>query len=227
MNWRRGLLLAGINVAIALPMIAKLAARDAQTRQAWIHQSRSEEGLRIDSSGELVETPTKIARAPEQEQTVTFSPCDFIGRPVVQESVVESGNLPVALAVQWRTVCPPHWSIARMLGMGDGGIPSEANRESMRRVNIAFCIMIAALWFLIGSFPLIYPRRWWSEPGAFITLCTAIGSGIALIPVVEGLGNLPVVFAFIAWLWYFLLLLWKPVRPAWQSTLHGLRRLSN
>jgi len=96
----------------------------------------------------------------------------------------------------------------------------------MCRVDVVLCLLIAVQWFLIGSFPLIRSTRWWAEPSAFITLCTTIGSGIALLPVIDVLGRLAVLFAFFGWLWYFALLLWKPVPLAWQSTLHGLRRLS-
>jgi hypothetical protein len=40
----------------------------------------------------------------QEAQTVSFSPCNLWGRPDVQESVVQAGNLPVALALSgvWR-----------------------------------------------------------------------------------------------------------------------------
>jgi hypothetical protein len=225
MNWRRGLLLAGINVGIALPMMAILAARDAQLIHDRKPTSESGEASQIASLPGF-SAPQSSDTQVHDEQTVSFSPCDFRGRPEVQESVVQAGNLPVAFATQWRLVCPSKWSIARMLGVNDSGLLSDANFRAMRRVDVALCFLIAIQWFIIGSFALIKARRWWSEPGAFVTLCTAIGSAIALIPVVDVFGRLPVLFAFFGWLWYFALLLWIPVHHAWQSTLRGLRRLS-
>ena len=227
MNWRRGLLLAAVNVGIALPMIAILAARDGQMRRDRNHHSKSAGGLWIDSSGAIAEAPTKATRAPEEEQTVTFSPCGLWESVPVQQSVVQSGNLPASLVTQWRTACPPRWSLARMLGVNDTWLLSDVNFSAMRRVDVALCLMIALQWLLIGGLPLVERKRWWSEPGAFITLCTAIASGIALFPAVDVFGRLPVLFAVFGWLYWFFLLFWKPVRPAWQSTLHGLRRLSN
>lgn len=225
MKWRRGLLLAGINVAAALPMIAILASRDAQWLRDREQNSRTSETSPIASLPEFSAPQSKEARS-DEEQTVSFNPCGLWGHISTQVSVVQWGNLPSFVLTQWRVACPPRWSLASRLGVGNDGLLSDHNVRAMRRVDVALCVCIAVQWFLIGSFPLIKARRWWSEPGAFITLCASIGSGIALIPAVEGLGRLPAIFAFFAWLWYFALLLRKPVQLAWQSTLPGLRRLS-
>src|ERR1700734_3075353 len=99
MNWRRGVLLAGINVAIAVPMISILAVRDVQARREWKQGSSVEEAPRIDSSGEFSVAPTRMVRA-QEEQTVTFSPCGLWASIPVQESVVQSGNLPAAIVSQ-------------------------------------------------------------------------------------------------------------------------------
>jgi hypothetical protein len=226
MNWRRGLLLAGINVAIAVPMISILAARDVQARREWKQRSSVEDAPWIDRFGEFSVAPTIMVRA-QEEQTVSFSPCGLWASIPVQESVVQFGNLPVAIVSQWRVACPPRWSIARMLGVNDSGFLSDVNFSAMRRVDLALCLLIAAQWFLIGGLPLVQPKRWWSEPGAFITACTAAGSAIALIPVVDVFGRLPALIAFFGWLWWAGLLIWMPVRWAWRSTLGPLRRLTH
>ena len=225
MNWRRGILLAGINVAVALPMILILAARDAEWRRDLKQRSTSNETSEIARLPEF-EAASDDSRN-QEEQTVSFGPCDFRGRVPVQALVVQAGNLPVQIITAWHVTCPSKWSIASKLGIADVALASEANVKPRRLVDLAFCLLIAGQWFLIGGFPLIEARRRWSEPGAFITFCTAIGSGVALIPVIEGLGRLPAVIGFFAWLWYFALLLWKPVHLAWQSTLHSLPRLRN
>jgi hypothetical protein len=220
MNWRRGLLLAGINVAVALPMIGILASREAQFRREWKEAAPTGQTSRL--SRPAVAALVRV----QEEQTVSFNPCLLWGHPPVQVSVVQMGNLPAFAITQWRVDCPAKWSIAGLLGVDDSGFLSDHNFRAMRRVDVALCILIAIQWFLIGAFPTINAHRWWSEPDVFITLCTAMGSGIALITAIEFFGRLPAVIAFFAWLWYFLLLLWKPVHLAWQSTLHGFRRLS-
>jgi hypothetical protein len=101
------------------------------------------------------------------------------------------------------------------------------NYRVKRRVDNALAIVIALQWFLIGGFPLVQSNRWWGEPGAFITATNFIAACIAIIPVVDGLARLPVLIAGVGWLWWFGLLLWIPLHKAWQSTVGGLRRLSN
>jgi hypothetical protein len=224
MNWRRGLLLAGINLLVAVPLVCLLAARDMRYMKER-QQSANGETLRIDSSGEVSSAPTKIVQV-QEEQTVSFSPCGMWVHYPAQTYVVQFGNLPAFVLTQWRIVCPAKWSIAARLGVDVSGWISEANFKAMRRVDVALCVLIVIQWLLIGGFPLIQSRRWWHEPGALITACTAIASVIALIPIVDGLAKLPALFAFFGWLWWFGLLLWIPLHKAWQSTLGGLRRLS-
>ena len=226
MNWRRGLVLAGINVLAALPMICMLAARDAHDLADLMQSSVTKETLSITSSGELSTGGARTDQV-QEEQAVSFGPCGLWEHYPVQDYVVQLGNLPAFVVSQWRAACPPRWSIARMLGVNDAGLLSESNFEAMRRVDAALCILIAIQWLLIGGFPLIRARRWWAEPGALITTWSAIGSSIALIPVAEELGQLPALIAFFGWIWWFGLLFWKLAHLAWQSTLGGLRRLSN
>ena len=226
MNWRRGLLLTGINLVAAVPLICLLAARDAQYMKDREQRSSIEEAPWIDSSGEFSAAPTEIVQA-QDEQTVSFSPCGLWGHIPPQVSVVQIGNLPAFVVSQWREACPPKWSVARMLGVNDSRLLSDANLKAMRRVDVALCVLIAIQWFLIGSLPLIQARRWWAEPGAFITVCTAIASGIALVPGIDVLARLPALIAFFTWLWWFGLLIWIPVHKAWHTTLGGLRRLTH
>ena len=225
MNWRRGLVLAGINLILAIPMICLRAAEDARFRRDMKQQSFVERMSWIDSSGELSSAPAKFVQA-QEEQTVSFSPCGLWRNIPAQESVVQMGNLPAFVVSEWREECPSKWSIARFLGVNNTGRLSD-NFKAMRRVDAAFCVLIAAQWFLIGSFPLIQASRWWAEPGAFITTGTAVGSAIALIPGIDALARLPALIAFFAWLLWFGLLIWKLFHLAWQSTLGRLRRLTH
>lgn len=226
MDCRRGLLLAGINLTVALPMICILTSEDAQARRDWKEKSAIEETHWIDSAGDFSAAPTQVVQV-QEEQAVSFSPCGMWSHYPPQTYVVQLGNLPAFVMTQWREACPAKWSIARMLGVNDGWLISDDNFKAMRRVVVALCLMIAIQWFLIGSFPLIQSDRWRGEPGAFITTCNALAACIAIIPAVDGLARLPALIAFFGWLWWFGLLLWIPARKAWQTTLGGLRRLTH
>jgi hypothetical protein len=76
--------------------------------------------------------------------------------------------------------------------------------------------LITLQWILAGAFPLIIPRHWWVEPGAFITCCTAVGYGFALVSSMQWLMPLPAFLAALAWLWWLGLLVWKTARFAWR-----------
>jgi hypothetical protein len=225
MNWRRGLLLAGMNLLAAVPLICLLAARDAQYMKEREQRSANEEGLRIDSSGEISAAPTNFVQV-QEERTVTFSPCGLWPHYPPQVSAVQLGNIPAFVLSQWNVVCPPRWSEAAMLGIRANGVFSN-NLEARNRLDVSLCILIAIQWFLIGSFPLIQSNRWWGEPGAFITTANFVAACIAIIPVVDSLAKLPALIAFVGWVWWFGLLVWLPVHKTWQSTLGGLRRLTD
>jgi len=227
MNWRRGVLLAGINLVTAVPLIYLLAVRDAQFLKEREQQSAVPEMLPRNMNREFSPLVGVRIVQVQEEQTVTFNPCGLWAHYPPQVSVVQLGNLPAFVLSQWREACPPRWSVAGMLGVRVAGWSTPDNFKAMRKVDAALCLMIAIQWFLIGSFPLSRPRRWWAEPGAFITASTGVAACIAIIPVVDDLARLPALVAFGGWLWWFGLLLWKPVHLAWQSTLGGLRRLNN
>ena len=229
MNWRRGLLLAGINLMAAVPLICLLAARDAQYIKEREQHSAIEEGLRIGSSGDFSAAPTEIVQA-QEEQTVSFSSMRSLGSySTASFSRADWKSAGLHRKSNGERQCPPRWSVASMLGRKRLGADfSDANLKAMRRVDLALCVLIAVQWFLIGSLPLIQARRWWAEPGAFITVCTAIASGMfALFPVNRRLGASACSDRLCGWVWWLGLLLWIPVHIAWQSTVGGLRRLNN
>jgi hypothetical protein len=71
-------------------------------------------------------------------------------------------------------------------------------------------------WLLVGGFPLIQPRRWWLEPGEFITIFTLVVAALVTIPHEANLsGNLALISAC-AWLWWFGLLVWKTLQFGWK-----------
>jgi hypothetical protein len=227
MDWRRGLLLAGINLVAAVPLICLLAARDARFLKEREQQSAAPEMRPRTVDRQF--NPRSGARLVQvqEEQTVSFDPCTLWGHYPPQVSEVQLGNLPAFVLSQWQVDCPPRWSVASMLGVSAAAWTSPDNFKAKRRVDVALCQMIALQWFLIGSFPFIRSVRWWGEPGAFITANNFIAACIAIIPAGDGLARLLALIAFVGWVWWFGLLIWKPVHGAWQSTLGGLRRLSN
>ncbi|MGA2850301.1 MAG: hypothetical protein ABSE46_15000 [Terracidiphilus sp.] len=90
---------------------------------------------------------------------------------------------------------------------------------AQRRIDAGFGFLIALQWFLLGAFPLVrHPhwRRWWGEPGTFITVCAVLGGLLALIPGVDTIARLPALVAMLAWFWWLGLLAWTLVRAAWR-----------
>lgn len=209
MNWRRGLLLAGINLAVAMPGVIRESA------QFW-----------QDTQGDIARYPSsRVEDVVFQESvTVSMDPCNWFD--LGHSRLIEVGafaNLPTALITGWHDPCLSKTPLGRLVVRAVGA------RNHLSEVVDCVClaVLLFVQWLLVGGFPLVRPKRWWIEPGAFITASGAIGALLALIPIMYALARISAVFAGIGWVRYFFLLLWKPVRPAWQSTLHGLRRLSN
>src|SRR5271157_5633972 len=99
MNWRRGLLLAGINLAVAVPMILMMEARDQK-------YALTQEEIMARAAPRPPEPPTpKPAPAnPEQAaETVTFDPCGMwvhVHYPV-QVVVVQAADMPSLVLAGW------------------------------------------------------------------------------------------------------------------------------
>ena len=227
MNWRRGLVLAGLNLLAAVPLICLLEVRTAQYLKESTQGSSTHGAPWIDSSGNFSIIRAELVQVQAQEeQTVEFSPCGLWAHYPPQVSVVQAGNLPAWMLTQWNALCPPKWSIAGKMGIGANGAFSN-DFAARQRLDVYLCILIALQWFLIGSFPLTKSDRWWKEPDSFITGTTFFASCIAIVPVIDRLSELPAMMAIYAWLWWTGLLIWVLIRFAWRSTLGGMRRLSN
>jgi hypothetical protein len=216
MNWRRGLLLAGINLVAAVPLILMLDARDEQ----YLRE-------REDSAAPTFRSPMVVVAAPslphrarliaiQEDQTVAFSPCGIWADYPPQMRVVTFGNLPAATLAEWREVCPSAWSLSGMLqGKAEWGL-TRSKLASQRKVDAGLCLMIALQWFLVGAFQLRQPKKWWAEPGGMITALTLIATCFALIPSVDEAALVPALFASFAWFWWFGLLIWVTLRFGWR-----------
>jgi len=219
MNWRRGLLLAGINLAVAVPIILMMEAKDQK-------EALTPKEIMAKTPREAVprppEPPTpKPAHAnPEQaEETVTFDPCGMWGAHYpTQVVVVQAVGMPSLPLAGWGNGCPPHWSLAGRLRGRWTWPPTPLWMETERKIDAGLCLFIAIQWFLMGGFPLVRTQKWWADPGAFITACTALAGGISLIPVIGEFARLPALIAMLAWLWWFGLLVWKTFQFGWRLT---------
>jgi hypothetical protein len=224
MNWRRGLLLAGIHLALAVPLILMMEARNAE-----FLRDRSEgaaQAQREDAS----KTPAPAEQAPNQEDsaqesvTFTLDPCTMWVNYPPQDYVVQFANLPAFVLTQWRVPCPSPWSLSGILGAGSTWPQTPLSLAWQKQVDLGLALLVAIQWFFIGGFPLIRPRQWWWEPGAFITLCAVVAFVLVLIPGLGALSRLPMLFALPAWVFWFCLLVWKGLRLGWRVVARRVAR---
>jgi hypothetical protein len=216
MNWRRGLLLAGINLAVAIPMILMMEARDqkdALTAEEIMAKAPNEDAPKPPEPP----TPESHTDSPDQaEQTVAFDVCAMWGEypdPVV---VVQGADMPSLLLAGWEDDCPPHWSLAGRLRGKRAWPPTPLWMETQRKIDASLCLFIATQWFLMGGLPLVRTRKWWADPGAFITACAVLAGALAMMPVIDHLSRAPASIAILAWFWWFGLLVWKALQFVWR-----------
>jgi hypothetical protein len=204
MQWRRGCLLAAVNLATAIPLIVYMDWQEARYSNAYLE--------------------TTVVEAAQESATIAFDPCRGMWASYApQEQVVQFGNFPAFLATYWRMECPPRWSVAGVRHI-NYGLSTPATRSAQKLIDLIFCLLIALQWFLLGSFPLTGPTAWWREPGMLITLCTALATCIALIPPIDALARLPATAAFVAWLYWAFVAACRTLRFAWKHTADPLLR---
>ena len=218
MNWRRGLLLAGINLAVAVPMILMMEARDQK-------YALTPEEIMADAPREGAPKPPEPPApephqaSPEQaEETVWFDPCKMWVHYPAKVVVVQAVDMPSLALAGWEDECPPHWSLAGRLRGKSTWPPTPLWMETQRKIDAGLCLFIAIQWFLMGGFPLIRTQKWWAEPGTFITVCAVLAGVILLIPGVDDLARLPAFIAMLAWLWWFGFLVCKTLKFGWKMT---------
>jgi hypothetical protein len=214
MKWRRGLLLAGINLTVAVPMILMMEARAQK-------EALTQEEIMAEGAPRPPEFPwPKPAPAsPKQaEETVTFNLCAMWVHYPAQVVVVQGADMPALALVGWEDDCPAHWSLAGRLRGKMTWPPTPLWMETQRKIDAGLCLFIAMQWFLIGAFPLGRRQKWWGDPGSFITVCAVLAGAIAVIPVVDGLARGPALIAMLAWFWWFGLLVWRSLQLGWRLT---------
>jgi hypothetical protein len=218
MNWRRGVVLAAIHLAMAAVVMVR-------TETGYWPAIRSER-VRVP----VVPPPTATA---EELMEASFYPCDeggIIDRAAApREIVVGAANMPAVLLVGWHEPCAQPSAL-------DNVVEKRYGRTRRAEVLILAiqCGAFGVWWFLVGGYPLVRPRGWWLEPGAFITACTIpvalasllIPDGFAFrVPIVHPAVMIPAVIAMLAWLWWFGLLIWKAFRFAFRSFVGSKQRV--
>ena len=116
----------------------------------------------------------------------------------------------------WVAPCPSRWTLAGILRAAhkSDGVHIEP------LVASGMCALVPLQWFLVGGFPFIRPRKWWQEPGAFITLCTCAAFVLLLFARVWEFYAVPALMAAFVWLYWFGLLVWKTLRSCWRRLIY-------
>ena len=197
MNWRRGILLAGINLAVAAPLMIWFEA-------GYWPLIRTN-----------VNTLTDLEKEQIKEDGYPFNPC-YGGRfcwPVNPEIqlVAPMDNLPVALLTGWHSPCEPQSRIDAVVE----SLLGRTRRSEIVTTSI-LCAGVSIEWLMVGGFPLVRFRRRWLEPGALVTSCTLVGMLLVVIPYAHPLARLPLCCVLCAWFWWFGLLIWKTSRALWR-----------
>ena len=214
--------MAGINLAVAVPIILTMEARDQK-------EALTPEEIMVKAPREAAPrppeppTPKQDQASPEQAgETVSFDPCEMWGAHYPTGVILlQAVGMPSLALAGWRDDCPPHWSLAGRLRGRWTWPPTPLWMETQREIDAGLCLLIAIQWFLMGGFPLLRTQKWWADPGAFITACAALAGGIALIPVIGEVARLPSLIAMLAWLWWFGLFVWKTLQFGWRMVFAG------
>lgn len=226
MNWRRGLLLAGIHLVVAGSMVLMMEARDEQAMRDVDERVMKDAVEAAIKPPEPPPEPVKPLPAPpvnpentDEGETVIFSPCGMWVHYVPQVVVVQSADLPADYLTQWEEFCPPGWTLAGRLGKMTTWSPTSSSITTQRKIDAGLSLLIALQWFVLGAFPLVRNpswRKWWREPGSFITVCAVPAGFFALMHPVEGLARFFTLPAMLAWFWWFGLLVWRILSFAWR-----------
>jgi len=188
MNWRRGILFASIHVLIAGGVLV------------W-NESRFWQFIRTDRNRPVLLPNSDAGLGAD------FNPCEggqYCWGPIPPDhKVLGFADFPVELISGGHEPCNLPTPLDQMVQMKFG-----KTHKSEVLILAILGVEIAALWFLLGAFPLSHPRRWWLEPGALITTCTPPIAALAFVPETIFPRNAIFLLAFIAWAYLFGVLVW-------------------
>ncbi len=172
------------------------------------------------------------AEAVDTEDRAPLNPCELADdsdRPTSpQEKIVAIDNLPIALSTGWHLPCSEPSRLDRLI-QARYGFTQKAERVTGWLISA----LALVLWFIVGAFPMVRGRRrrWYTEPGLFMTLCAllsmlllGIGWSISRIEsdvatniayVVMQIAVLPILFVGAGWVWWvglFFYTRWRKTR---------------
>lgn len=201
-QWRRGLLLAGIHLAICGPLIVWEEANSWD----WVRSQENRPPIALPHP--IPPAPPDDGKPTNEGETVTFSysPCGLWHHIEWQKRMIVLGEFPAAVLSGWGDPCPSIWSLAGLVG---AGWPEGDSRRKEVESSIGLCGLIVLQWILVGGFPLIHPKKWFWEPGALITIFTCTG--------------IFAVFAVFVWLFWFVLLLWRLLQGGYRTAVFTWR----
>lgn len=216
MNWRRGILLSAINLAVAVPMVIIMEARDE--KDALSPQEIMSKTIMTDppKPPEPSTSEPRQASAEDTGQAVSFDMCGMWGHYPAHVVVLQGADMPSLALAGWEQDCPPHWSLAGRLRGKRTWPPTPLWMETQRKIDLGLCLFVVAQWFLIGAFPLSQSKKWWADPGSFITFCTVSAGSIAMFPAIDAIARLPAFAAMLAWYWLIGLLIWRILQFGWK-----------
>jgi len=216
MKWRRGVLLAAINLAVAVPMILLVEARD-------IESARTSDEIMANSANMVPPNPpasstleSDKASPGQDEQTIGFDFCGAWVHYPAQVVVLQGTDLPAVTLAGWEEMCPSKWTLAGKLRGKMTWPPTPLWIERQREIDAGLCLIVVIQWFLMGAFPLVRTRKWWAEPGSLITICAVLAGAFALIPAVDGVARLPALIAILTWLLWFGFFVWRLLQCGWK-----------
>lgn len=206
MRWRRGLILAGINLVATVPLILNLESQDVH----WLHDHDASVTIAARESAKKEVAPNRTIQPEfaQQVDAVAFNLCSGIFEYPAQEYLVRLGNMPAAALTGWRFVCPSEWMLSGRLG-AFSWTPTTATISAQKHVDICLCILLVIQWFFVGAFPLKQPKNWWHGSGTLITACMVIGAIFSFSNSLSWFVKPLALIAGITWFCWFVLILWS------------------
>jgi len=217
MNVRRGLIFATIHLVI-------FGAMFVWNEEPYWHVFRS---------GDWPPSAVLQKAAWQEEGGIEFSPCGpgaFWDRQSSQMETVMTSQIGfLGFAGVGHAPCLSESGIERFIEAQLGA----RTKRSEAGIGIVTSALVAIQWLLVGGFPLLRPRRWWLEPGVFITICVCLAAALLCIdglvllarrnPLSDaylffgvGIYRLIVLPALLMWLVWLALLVWRLARGGWN-----------
>jgi hypothetical protein len=172
------------------------------------------------------------AVADDAEDRAPLNPCELANdsdRPTSpQEKIVALDNLPIALITGWHLPCSEPSRLDQFI-QARYGFTQNAERVT----GWLMSALALVLWFIVGGFPFVRRRhrRWYTEPGLFMTLCALVsmlllgiawsisraplGFAVSVADILTRIAVVPMFFVVAGWVWWvglFFYSRWKKTR---------------